>query len=60
MTKYRIQCINEDDKILDSVVITNDEFQNILELFIEAYYSDKGNYALEDLERKLHRVRVAA
>ena len=41
MTKYRIQCINEDDKILDSVVITNDEFQNILELFIEAYYSDK-------------------
>jgi len=54
---YRIQKINNDDRILDSVVIYEEDYNNILELFIDAYYSDKDNYKLETLERKLHSIR---
>lgn len=54
---YRIQKINNDDRILDSVVITEEDYNNILELFIDAYYTSKENYTLEILERKLHSIR---
>jgi hypothetical protein len=55
--KYNIQRINEDGRIADSVDITREDFENILDLFADAYYSDKANYNLQDLERKFHSIR---